>query len=308
MNEFLLEQYCLDTGRSPQTTASYLFTIRKFIDLNPGYTTYTFQDITAYFAALNDQYRREDGRVTGTVALQFYAIKLLYHYLVKTGIRHDLPFPPSYSIKGTRARGLNTKKLLTPAELEQLMQFVRLEKLRFPKLELRNQVVVSLLVYQGLLGEEILNLTVEDIDLDAGRIQVNPTRSTNERILSLHPTQFILLHDYIHQGRKLLLKGYEAYIDTYPKLVIGARAMTERIGTFSSLLRKYRYLFPEREVTPSSIRQSVIYKWLNHDKRPLEVVQTWAGHKWPSSTELYISNIDLDDPEEIDGFHPMELL
>lgn len=308
MNYFLLEQFLFDQKKTRKTVDGYLFAIRKFIDLNPNYEQYEFKDISAYFADLNSKYTREDGRVTATVNGVFYAVKLLYLYLVKTGIRNEIPFPTSYSIKGTRTRGLNTKKLFTPDELDYLINFVRNEQLRYKKLELRNQVVVSLLVYQALQSDEILFLNVSDVDLDNGRIYIASTASTNERTLSLHPTQYILFHDYIHEARKRLMRGYEEYLDLYPKLVIGARAMTEQVGGIGTLLRKYRLLFPHREMTASAIRQSVIYKWLNVDKRSLETVQTWAGHKWPSTTERYISKIDMDDQEEINGFHPMELL
>jgi len=304
MNYFLLEQYLAEQGKTPKTMDTYLFNIRKFIEVNPNYVEYEYKNIIEFYSNLNDKYRREDGRVTATVTGAFYAIKLLYLFLIKTGERNELPFPSSYSIKGTRAKGLNTKKLFIPSELEQLMNFVRGEQLRYKKLELRNQMIVSLLVYQALLCEELLKLTVEDIDLESGRIHIAETVSTNERTLSLHSSQYILFNDYINEGRKLLLKNYA----DSSKLIIGARPMTEQIGCIGSLLRKYRLLFPEREMTATAIRQSVIYNWLNHDKKSLELVQAWCGHKWPSTTERYISKIEMDNPEEINGFHPMELL
>lgn len=304
MNYYLFEEYLKEQRLTSQTIKGYVRFARMFIELNPEYLTYEYKDMIHYFSTLNDKYRREDGRVTATVTGIFYAIKLLYFYLVKAGVRDELPFPASYSIKGTRTRGLNTKKLFTPEELDQLMNFVRGEKLRFKKLELRNQVVMSLLIYQGLLCEEILKLTVDDIDLDNGSIYVAESVSANERTLSFHSTQFILMYDYIFEGRKLLLKD----LTDSGKLVIGARPMTEQIGGIGRLLRKYRLLFPEREMTATVIRQSVIYNWLNHSKKSIETVQMWSGQKWPSTTERYLSKIGMEDPSEINGFHPMELL
>lgn len=304
MNYFLFEQYLLNLGKTQRTVESYVFNVRKFIELHPNYATYEFKDISEYIAELNKKYTREDGRVTSTVNSQFYSIKALYMYLIKKGARNELPFSPSFSIKGTHTRGLNTKKLFSPEELERLVNFVKTENLRFPKLELRNQLVIGLLVNQALLSEEILKLRVEDVDLDSGRIYIRPTVSTAERTLSLHPTQFVVLFDYFSHGRKALLKDYE----DNGQLIISARPMTEHVGGITTILQRYTFLFPEREMTAMAIRQSVIYKWLNFDKRPLEIVQTWAGHKWPSSTERYVSKMDMDDPDEINGFHPMELL
>lgn len=53
---------------------------------------------------------------------------------------------------------------------------------------------------------------------------------------------------------------------------------------------------------------SVIYNKLNVDKLAIETVQAFAGHKWPSSTEKYVSRIDVDDTDFINGVHPMEVL
>src|SRR5688572_17459799 len=113
MNYYLLEQYLFNQGKTQKTVDSYLYHIRKFIDLHPNYDQYELKEINQFIAEQNKKYTREDGRITNTVSGLFYAIRLLYLYLIHSGKREELPFPHSYRIKGTRTKGLNSKKLFT---------------------------------------------------------------------------------------------------------------------------------------------------------------------------------------------------
>jgi len=66
-----------------------------------------------------------------------------------------------------------------------------------------------------------------------------------------------------------------------------------------------KHLFPDRNLNPVTIRQSVISNWLNERKFPLEDVQLMAGHKWMSATERY-KQINLDEQRElINKWHPL---
>lgn len=53
------------------------------------------------------------------------------------------------------------------------------------------------------------------------------------------------------------------------------------------LVSTYKPLFPNRNLNPQTIRQSVISNWMNEKKLLLEQVQLMAGHKWFSSTVKY---------------------
>jgi len=299
-----LEQYLERYIRSPRSIDSYLYEIRRFIDRHPSYATYQHTDITRVFADLNEQYRRKDGTLSGAANRIFTAIKWLYSFLVYTGIRKEHPFPPGYSIKGTKKRGFDRSEVLSPKELRGLVEYSRQDVPYFINLQLRNAVVVSILVHQGLMSQELVALVCEDIDLDAGTIKIRRTRSTNGRILPLHPSQYMLLNDYLTHSRAYLLKGNT----TCQYLIVGTRAMKETVSGIGSILRRYRFLYPDKPMTAEAIRKSVIYNKINEEHRSVEEVQLFAGHKWPSSTEAYRSEIDFNDTEFINEVHPMEVL
>jgi integrase/recombinase XerD len=79
-----------------------------------------------------------------------------------------------------------------------------------------------------------------------------------------------------------------------PITVDGINAMTDQL----------KALYPDRPLTPQSIRMSVISNWLNEKKLPLEAAQELAGHKWPSTTEKYIREDNLKQRELINKYFP----
>ena len=77
-----------------------------------------------------------------------------------------------------------------------------------------------------------------------------------------------------------------------------------KLGTLISvddihyLVSTLKGLFPDRNLTPSNIRQSVIANWLNEKKIPLEQVQLMSGQKWISTTIKYRQN-NIEEQREL---------
>lgn len=64
-------------------------------------------------------------------------------------------------------------------------------------------------------------------------------------------------------------------------------------------------MFPDRSLSPKTIRDSVIALWLNDLKIPLEQVQLMAGHRWISSTERYVQTSIEEQRELLKMVHPL---
>lgn len=308
MNLLPFERYLRELGKSPGTIRTYSFDVQQFVERNPGYMTYGYPEISRYFASLNERYQRNDGKVTATVSKMLTSLRWLYTFLVVTGVREEHPFPPSYRIRGTKKRGFDSSNILTPRELDDLLSYAKEEPLRYGVLRYRNMAVLSLLIYQALTCEELVQLSLHDLDLDTGMVEVKATRSTCGRVLSLHPSQFMVLHSYLSESRPKLLSLRPEDAHIYPRLIVGTRGMGETVSGIGCFIRRYRGLFPGKELSATTIRKSVIYNWLNEDRYPVHDVQYWAGHAWPSTTKGYVSPIAQDDPSVINGWHPMERL
>jgi integrase len=185
--------------------------------------------------------------------------------------------------------------LFTPEELELLMS----RENRYNILEIRDRVLSSLLIYQGLKSQEICELNLQNIDLDNGTIKIKATKTSSSRILELHRKQILLLNTYIYQDREKLYTG------SSNRLLITHRGETFKVNTITVFLKPLKHLFSDRNLNAKTIRQSVIANWLNMKKYPLGDVQIMAGHKYPSSTERYLAKDPNDQRKMINQFHPL---
>lgn len=302
-----LEIYLRDRLRSAKTITSYTYEIKKYTELHPAYVHYEFKDIAEFFSEINQRHRRDDGKITGSVIRIFAAVKWLYAFLIHTGQRESHPFPPSYSIKGTQMRGIHRKDILTLQEMQDLLQYVQKEKLRFSALQTRNAVVISLLVHQAVQVSELINLTMDDVDLDEGTVYIRRSLTANSRKLVLHPSQILLFHTYITQDRPRLLHEDSAFETLQKQFVVGTRSAGGQ-DIVNSILSKYKLIVSGKPLTATNIRKSVIYHQLNTHGKTIEYVQHFAGHRWPSSTQCYQNVVDYDDVAYVNQIHPLEIL
>jgi len=221
-------------------------------------------------------------------------IKQYYQYLIDTGQREDHPCA-SIRIRDRARQEIQLQDLLSKAELKLLLH----RKERYEILTLRNQVVMSLLVYQALLSGEICRLKVQDVNTKAGTIYIQASGKTNERTLPLKAEQILLLHRYINEVRPKLIKAKTE------SLIITKKGTAEQGEGIHYLVTTFRKLVPNKHLTTVTIRQSVIALMLKAGT-DLRIVQTFAGHIKPSTTERY----RVDHLEElrsaVEKYHPLK--
>lgn len=96
----------------------------------------------------------------------------------------------------------------------------------------------------------------------------------------MKPKQIMLFYRYIHEIRLEIQK------EETERLILNIRGKAIKADDINYLVETFRDLFPERKLNAQTIRQSVIANLLKAGK-DLRVVQVFAGHKNPSSTEKY---------------------
>lgn len=281
----------LEKHYAPGTARSYYREIRNFLSNYPGAQTAGYPDLVGYIGRLRERYGN-----ACTLHRIVCSMKVYYDYQCYTGQRQDHPARSIY-LRDLRSRDVQLQDLFTPGELEQLQD----RKARYGGLYYRNQVLMSLLVYQGLTPQELAQLRASDIHLEAGTVYIKSTATTNSRTLSLKPNQVLLLYSYLQGVRPRLLKQ-----TTGDGLLIGLRSRPMRAEDIvKHVLRSYRGIFPGRTVSAQRIRQSVIANLLaaGHD---VGVVQRFCGHKYPSSTERYRQDQVEALKTAIGLYHPMK--
>ena len=279
----------LETQHTSQTVQSYEREIIHYVAkvgaskaLNAQYS-----DLMDYVGYL----RKVHGNVK-TIRRCLHSIKKYYNYLVAVGLRKDNPSKYIY-LKDKISKDIQLQDLFKKEELELLLNVNE----RYQILRNRNRLIVSLLIYQGLHSEEILKLNKECIDLEKGEIKVLGSDRINGRTLKLKPNQVMMFWKYLHEDHPKL-KGSEG--DFWKGLRSGFRG----VDAIHRLIERCKYLFTNRNLTPITIRQSVIVNLLKSGN-DLRFVQVFAGHKHVSSTERYRQNEVEELKRQVLKYHPL---
>ena len=227
------------------------------------------------------------------VSVTLHALQQYYSYLNHKEIRKDHP-AKSIRLKDSKSRSIQVQDLFTKEELESLLNRVE----RYKELQLRNQILIGLLIYQGLTSEELLQLETADIDLEKATVFSKGTRRTNSRILPLNPKQIYPMMQYIHKERATLLK------EETNQLFIGKNGKALKIDSIQNLFAQEKKNYPHRKLNARTIRQSVIANLFKKGNN-LRKIQVFAGHKYPSTTELYQQTKVEQLKAEILKYHPL---
>ena len=264
-----------------KTVIAYSREIEIFINNNPTNKTYTYTDIINYLGNLRIRYSNAK-----TINRILSSIKAYYSYLCFIKERKDNP-TKSIKLRDKQNRDIQLQDLFSTEELEKL-QTAKPE--RFIKLDYRNKVLISLLIYQALKPNEIEALQVEDINLGEATIYIKPSAKSNSRTLGLKANQILLFKNYLENIRPKLLG-----LASLPFGEVGGASLFFMIGQrktpmtaedITKHIKRNYNIYKPRNVNAQTIRQSVITNLLKQNN-DLRIVQAFAGHKYPSTTEKY---------------------
>jgi site-specific recombinase XerD len=272
MRVLTFEEYLCGMKHSARTIKSYCYTVNNFLVTCPQAEQFGYKDIVAYVNK-----KVSDCKNTKTVVAMLAGIKKYYDFLIETGKRDNHPCRTLYLKSAGRNRDVIHADLFSSAELDPLLQ----REERYAALKLRNQALISLLIYQGLAPHELTDLKMHHVDLDKGIIYVKESRMLSSRHLQIVPNQYRILDRYANESRK------ELAVAPNDIFLLAKLGTPITVDDTHYLVSTFKTLFPERNLTPILIRQSVIANWLNEKKIPLEQVQLMAGHKWISTTIKY---------------------
>lgn len=282
-----LREY-LKSHLSESSAQGYLYEIEKFKRHYKNPEKINYQNIMDYMELV----RKTNCPQSVHKILQ--SIKKYFEYLQETGkVKHN----PAKTIrlKDGKENPIQLQELLTEKELLKLLEP---RKERYPILEKRNQIIMSLLINQALLVGDIERLKVEDIDLKEAKIKVQKTGITNERILDLKAGQILLFYQYLQEER-IKLERQKTSFFLLNKL---GSAITK--DDINYLVSTYQKEFTKK-ITSVKIRQSVIKLKLDQGEN-LRKVQYFAGHKHADTTEKY-KEVGINALQTaINQFHPIK--
>ncbi len=269
---------------------SYIYDINKYKSNNKNADQYDYQKVMQYIEILRNEHS------VNNVKRVIASIKKYYDYLIETGKRKDNP-ARAIRIRDGKENPIQLQDLFTEKELQSLL-VPRIERYAF--LAKRNKIIMSLLVNQALRIGEIEHLKLTDIDLEKATIQITKTGVTNARNLPLKAEQILLLYEFINQERNKL----KTVRNDENALLLGKLGTPITKEDVDYLITTYQKQ-SKKKLTSTTIRQSVIANLFikNND---LRIVQHFAGHKSPDTTEKYRQTGLHALKTAIDKLHPIK--
>jgi site-specific recombinase XerD len=257
---------------SIKTTASYLADIKtyqKWTKTQGEQLDYPSYNLTMEYIA----YLKQKGNVPRTQAAHLSSLKCYFTYLRVQGIIEQNP------IANLVLQGVKRELLYQILSIEQLNDLYHGYPEHLPRF-IRNKVLLSLVIYQGISVKEIKLLELSHINLSHGTITIPQGRQTNERTMELKAHQGIFMSQYLNQTREQLLQASKTSGSDYLFFTQGKSKSLQSIY--------YEVQQHIKPVTLLQIRVSMITHWLK--LQGLRKAQYLAGHRYVSSTEKYLSN------------------
>jgi integrase/recombinase XerD len=263
------KSHLMHSKLSTATVQSYVYMIKKLCAKHPNAHELNATQILDYLYEYTNRTKRPN-----TTLIQS-ALKRYYTFLYRESIITENPMLRLNIIQ--RQKPVIHNDLLTTTELQNL--YKRCE--RYAILKIRNQLIVSLLITQGLRLSELIRLKIHDISPDYETIYIRKQRHTLGRKLRLTYKQKGLLVEYIELSAQFRNERNNH------SLLFNKLGNVLTADDVQHLLSNYRLTFGGKRITTNLIRQSVISNWINVHNLPVEQVQLLAGHKHISSTIVY---------------------
>lgn len=272
-----LEYLFVEKNYSELTISCYAKDIILFRDFLQNKYSRGFQwqqisvlDIRSYLTFLNQEHYAKR-----TIARRISSLRSFYKYLVR---ENYLEYNPFLKISTPKL----DKKLPGFLEETEINELLSLPAQNL--LGLRDQAVLELLYATGCRVSELVNLTLENIDI-ANRYVLLHGKGNKDRIVPLGKISCDALLRYYNNSRNIILSKYAVNEHNYVFVNSRGGILTDR--SVRRILEKYiNQLALHKNVSPHTIRHTFATHLLDHGA-DLRAVQELLGHVNLSTTQIY---------------------
>ncbi len=189
------------------------------------------------------------------------------------------------------------RNILTPQEARRIIEAPNVQTV----LGYRNRVVLEVLYATGIRKQELMNLTLADVNLDEELLRINGGKGAKDRVVPLTEIACSFLESYIKGIRPKLLGK-----KTTNRLFLSLRGLPIARNTLGSLVEKCTRLARiKKRVTCHLWRHSCATHLLQR-KANLRHVQEILGHRSLATTERYLHLTITELKEAHRRCHPRE--
>jgi integrase/recombinase XerD len=299
-NQELLKDYQVylrvEKGLRPLTCEAYLCDLRTFAEFLEGrhgvLVSAAQQDVSAFLEHL-----RTHGIDSRSAARKLSCLRGFFKWLLlDRRIHHD----PTVNIDSPKSWKVLPKSLAEP-EVNEMLERAALAA-SHPQARataLRDRAILELLYAAGLRVSEIVGLSVSDLSLDAGCVQVRG-KGDKERIVPIGKAAVEALEKYLSEGRPHLARIHTRRANARPadsaRLFLSLRGMPLTRQWVWHLVK-----LANSNASPHMLRHSCATHMVEHGA-DLRSVQTMLGHADISTTQVY-THLALGRLKEVHRLH-----
>ena len=189
------------------------------------------------------------------------------------------------------------RTILTPEEARKVIETPDTSCL----LGYRDRTILETLYATGIRKSELMNLTVNDVNLEEGVLRINGGKFNKDRVVPLTRLACSFLETYLKAIRPALLQGRVS-----DRVFISQRAAPLSKNALGELVEKYARIAGVNKHVTCHIWRHSCATHLVKNKASLRHVQEMLGHRDLSTTERYLHLTIADLKEAHRQCHPRE--
>lgn len=272
--QLFLEYLTVELGLSANTRQAYERDLRLFCKTlgfknSDALVNVSREQITGYMTQL-----KERGLAAATIARKLAAIKAFYRFMTAEGYMDANPA----EVVEAGTKGIKLPRVLSEDEVVRLLNQPDITTAE----GFRDRTMIEVLYATGMRVSELINLTLERVDLNMKYI-IAFGKGSKERIVPLGSVAAEFLQQYLEKVRpKLTHAGRNTNIVF---LAFGGHELTRQ--RFWQIIRGYgRKANINKALTPHILRHSFATHLLDNGA-DLRSVQELLGHSDISTTQIY---------------------
>lgn len=272
--QLFLEYLTVELGLSANTRQAYERDLRLFCKTlgfknSDALVNVSREQITGYMTQL-----KEKGLAAATIARKLAAIKAFYRFMTAEGYMDSNPA----EVVEAGTKGIKLPRVLSEDEVVRLLNQPDITTAE----GFRDRTMLEVLYATGMRVSELINLTLERVDLNMKYI-IAFGKGSKERIVPLGSVAAEFLQHYLEKVRPKLT--HAARNTNIIFLAFGGHELTRQ--RFWQIIRAYgRKANINKALTPHILRHSFATHLLDNGA-DLRSVQELLGHSDISTTQIY---------------------
>lgn len=233
-------------------------------------------------------------RTPGTQNRCLSALKGFFAFLTE---ENYLARNPVKDVRYAREPDYLPRNVLTVQESRKIMQQPDLQTV----IGYRDRTMLEVLYATGIRKSELMNLTVENVNIEEGLLRINGGKGAKDRIVPLTKLACSFLENYIKGVRPELVGKRQS-----DRLFLSIRQRQMSKNTLASAIEKYVKQAGIKKHVTCHVWRHTVATHLVQNQANLRHVQEIMGHRALTTTERYLHLTIADLKAAHHKYHPRE--